>query len=53
MINMMQDILQYVPYALFMLAVFALLGGGVIYTFMVFRRNDKRYGEKKADSTNL
>ncbi len=53
MVNMMQDILQYVPYALFLAAIFALLGAGVIYTFTVFRRNDKRYGERKADSTNL
>lgn len=42
---MMKDILQYVPYALFLAAIFALLAGGVIATYMVFRRNDKRYGK--------
>lgn len=35
---MMKDVLQYLPYALFLLAVFTLLGTGVIYTFAVFRR---------------
>lgn len=53
MINMMKDILQYVPYALFLAAVFALLAGGVIYTFMVFRRNDKCYGEEKAAAPKI
>ncbi len=53
MINMMKDILQYLPYALFLLAVFALLGAGLVYTFMVFRRNGKRYDKKEADSIKV
>jgi len=53
MINMMKDILQYAPYALFLAAVFALLAGGAIYTFIIFRRNDKRYGEEKADAPKI
>jgi len=50
MINMMKDILQYLPHALFLAVVFALLGAGVIYTYVVFRRNDKRYGKNEADT---
>ncbi len=53
MINMMEDIRQYLPYALFLLAVFTLLGTGVVYTFVVFRRNDKRHGKKEVDSMKI
>lgn len=53
MVNMMKDILQYLPYALFLAAVFALLAGGVIATYTVFRRNDKRYGKTEAETTKI
>ncbi len=53
MINMMKDILQHLPYALVLLAVFTLLGTGMVYTFVVFRRNGKRYGKKEVDSMKI
>ena len=38
MMNMMKDILQYVPYALFLAAVFSLLLLSVAYTMRYFRQ---------------
>lgn len=38
----MMDILQYVPYALFVAAVLLLLGGGLTYTLLFFKRANKR-----------
>ena len=40
--QMMSDILQYVPYAILVAAVFLLLGGGVVYTILFFRKAGKR-----------
>lgn len=49
----MKDILQHLPYALVLLAVFTLLGMGMVYTFVVFRRNGKWYGKKEVDSMKI
>lgn len=42
MINMMKDILQYVPYALLVGAVFLLLAAGLGYTLNHFRKAERR-----------
>lgn len=39
---MMKDILQYVPYALLLAAVFGLLFAGVAFTILRFRKAEKR-----------
>jgi hypothetical protein len=38
----MMDILRFAPYALFMLVIFAMLGGAAAYSFYVIRRNGSR-----------
>lgn len=42
MINMMNDLVQYVPYALFLAAVFLLLLVGLAFTVRYFRREGRR-----------
>ncbi len=42
MINMMQDILQYLPYALFVGAIFAMLFAGIVFTYLRFRKADRK-----------
>jgi len=42
MINMMKDILQYVPYAILLAAVFGLLFAGLAVTINYFRKEGKR-----------
>lgn len=42
MINMMKDILQYLPYALLVGAVFLLLSFGVAVTISYFRKESRR-----------
>ncbi len=42
MINMMKDILQYLPYALFLGAIFLLLFAGVAVTVKYFLKAGKR-----------
>lgn len=47
MINMMQDILQYVPYALFLSFITLLLGAGVYVTFSFFRSYNRNPSANK------
>jgi Kef-type K+ transport system membrane component KefB len=46
MINMMKDILQYVPYALFLGAVFLLLFAGLAITVNYFRKEGRRTAKR-------
>lgn len=46
MINMMKDILQYVPYALFAAAVALILLIGVGYTISFFRKSRRRTAKR-------
>ena len=39
---MMQDILQYLPYAVFLAAIFGLLMTGVAATYFHFRKAERR-----------
>lgn len=48
MINMMQDILQYVPYALLVGFVLFLLGAGFYTTVSYLRNYDKNPANKKS-----
>lgn len=43
---MMMDLLQYVPYALFALALCAMVGGGLLFTFRHFASEAKRSVEQ-------
>lgn len=45
MINMMNDILQYLPYALLLAAVFGLMFAGVVFTILRFRKAEKRLAQ--------
>ena len=51
MINMMKDIFQYLPYAIFLAAIFALLFGGIIFTVLRFRKADKKLARFPASKT--
>jgi Kef-type K+ transport system membrane component KefB len=42
MINMMKDILQYLPYALFLGAIFLMLFAGLGVTINYFRKEGRR-----------
>lgn len=46
MINMMKDILQYVPYALLVGTVFFMLLAGVIVTANYFRKASRRTAKR-------
>lgn len=47
MINMMQDILQYVPYAIFFGLIMLLLGAGVYVTISHFRNYNRNPSANK------
>jgi hypothetical protein len=49
MINMMKDILQYLPYALFMGAIFLLLFGGLAVTVNYFAKKAEERRKGKPD----
>lgn len=53
MINMMNDILQYLPYALFVGAIFALLIAGVAVTFFYFRKSEQRAAKFPASKRKI
>ena len=42
MINMMTDLLQYLPYVIVIGAVFLLVFAGIVYTISHFRKAEKR-----------
>jgi hypothetical protein len=46
MINMMKDILQYVPYALLVGTVFLMILAGVLITVGYFRKAEKRTAKR-------
>ena len=46
MINMMNDILQYVPYALFLGAIFLILLVGVFITVNYFRKAGRKAAKR-------
>jgi hypothetical protein len=46
MINMMKDILQYLPYALFLGAVFLLLFASLAVTVSYFRKEGRRTAQR-------
>jgi len=46
MINMMKDILQYLPYALFVGAIFLMLFAGVAITIGFFRKSGRRAAKR-------
>ncbi len=46
MINMMKDILQYVPYALFVGVIFLIMLTGAAYTIGFFRKSGRRAAKR-------